>query len=85
MTHHDALWASIYRVAQIHNQSCSGLARMCDLDSTIFNPSKRYTATNQPRWISTETLVKILVSTHISASEFADIYQSFLDSDDTLD
>ena len=85
MTHHDALWATICYVAQLNNTSCSGLARMCNLDSTTFNQSKRYTAYGQPRWISTETLAKILCNTNTTPVQFALWFQDFINkSDETL-
>ena len=61
MTHHDALWATISVIASNNNKSISGLAKICLLDSTTFNPSKKYTAHGQARWISTETLAKIYI------------------------
>ena len=81
MMHHAALWATVSRIAEINNISCSCLARKCDLDPTTFNPSKRLSKYGQPRWISTETLVKVLITTHTSPAEFANIFQSFLDRD----
>ena len=81
MTHHNALWATVSHIAEINNISCSRLARRCDLDSTTFNPSKRITKYGQPRWISTETLAKILITTNVSAAEFAQIFQMFLDKE----
>ncbi len=79
MVHHAALWATVNHIAEINHISCSCLARRCDLDSTTFNPSKRCTKYGQPRWISTETLTKILIATHTSPIEFAKILQTFLD------
>ena len=81
MMHHAALWATVNYIAQINNISCSGLARRCDLDSTTFNPSKRLTKYGQPRWISTETLAKVLITTHTSPVEFARMLQMFLDQE----
>jgi len=81
MTHHNALWATINHIAKNNEISCSCLACRCGLDSTTFNPSKRITKYGQPRWISTETLAKILVATNVSAAEFAQIFQMFLDKE----
>ena len=79
MKYHHAIWQSICYIAQINNTTCSGLAKMCGLDATIFNPSKRKTAYGQPRWISTATLAKVLTTTNISPIQFAEIMQMFLD------
>ena len=81
MMHHAALWATVSRIAEINNISCSCLARKCDLDPTTFNPSKRLSKYGQPRWVSTETLYKILRGTNITPMEFANIFQSFLDQE----
>ena len=78
MTHHDALWKSLEYVADKNNKSFSGLARACKLDSTTFNPSKRHTSVGQPRWISTETLAKVLITTNTAPTEFAQMYEHFL-------
>ena len=79
MTHHDALWAAIAVIARNNSKSASGLARACHLDATTFNPSKKYTVYGQARWISTETLAKVLISTNTSPMQFAEIFQKFLD------
>ncbi len=81
MTYHNAIWESIGYIASINNTSCSGLARKCGLDATIFNRSKRQSVNGQPRWISTETLAKVLCETNISPVQFAKIVQRFLDSE----
>ena len=81
MTHHNALWAAINHIAKTNNISCSCLACRCGLDSTTFNPSKRLTKYGQPRWISTETLSKVLITTNVTAAEFAQIFQTFLDKE----
>jgi len=81
MTHHAALWAAVNHIAKINNISCSCLACRCGLDSTTFNPSKRFSSHGQPRWVSTETLYKILRGTNITPIEFANIFQSFLDQE----
>lgn len=81
MTHHDALWKTINKIATIHHKSRSGLARICGLDATAFNPSKYYSVHGQPRWISTETLRKILIHTNTSPIKFAEMFQEFLDEE----
>ena len=82
MTYHDALWASIQQIATNNHISRYAMAKICDLDSTTFNPSKKYTAHGQARWISTETLAKILINTNTTPVQFAEIFQSFLDAPD---
>ena len=80
MKYHDALWASIYQIATDNHISRYTLAKRCGLDSTTFNPSKQYAAHGQARWISTETLAKILINTNTTPTKFAEIFQSFLDA-----
>ncbi len=79
MDYHDAIWKSIGRIANMNNTSCSGLAKMCGLDATIFNYSKRQSAYGQPRWISTSTLAKVLIKTGLTPKQFAEILQDCLD------
>ncbi|MBE6461493.1 MAG: hypothetical protein E7006_01465 [Alphaproteobacteria bacterium] len=81
MTHHAALWAAVNRIAEINNISCSCLARKCKLDASTFNRSKHFSTCGQPRWITTETLAKVLIATHTSPIEFARILQDFLDKE----
>lgn len=78
MCYHKALWDTICRIAKNNNMTCSGLARKCGLDATSFNHSKHFSAQGQPRWISTETLAKVLLTTNTTPKEFADIFQSIL-------
>jgi phage repressor protein C with HTH and peptisase S24 domain len=67
-THAD-VWRGIDRLAGEHGLTASGLARRAGLDPTTFNPSKRITKENKPRWPSTESLAKIL---HATATPFDD-------------
>jgi phage repressor protein C with HTH and peptisase S24 domain len=60
---HDEVWRGIDRLAKQHGLTASGLARRAGLDPTTFNPSKRITKQNKPRWPSTESLAKILNAT----------------------
>ncbi len=78
MTHQAALWATVDYIAKVNNISCSHLARICNLDATTFNRSKRSSRYGQPRWISTETLDKILTNTKTTPVEFAQIFESYL-------
>ncbi|MBR5625567.1 MAG: hypothetical protein IKW67_02195 [Alphaproteobacteria bacterium] len=79
MDYHNAIWQSIGCIADMNNTSCSGLAKMCGLDATVFNYSKRISVYGQPRWISTATLAKVLIKTKITPKQFAEILQSCLD------
>ena len=60
---HEEVWRGIDRLAKQHGLTASGLARRAGLDPTTFNPSKRITKQNKPRWPSTESLAKILNAT----------------------
>jgi phage repressor protein C with HTH and peptisase S24 domain len=60
---HQEVWRGIDRLAKQHGLTASGLARRAGLDPTTFNPSKRITKQNKPRWPSTESLAKILNAT----------------------
>lgn len=71
MLTNQSLWKAIDKLALENNLSCSGLARSAGLDPTTFNRSKRMSKYGQPRWVSIETLAKVLNSTNTSLSEFA--------------
>jgi phage repressor protein C with HTH and peptisase S24 domain len=60
---HAEVWRGIDRLAKHHGLTPSGLARRAGLDPTTFNPSKRITKEDKPRWPSTESLAKILTAT----------------------
>lgn len=60
---HAEVWRGIDRLAKQHGLTASGLARKAGLDPTTFNPSKRITKQDKPRWPSTESLAKILNAT----------------------
>jgi phage repressor protein C with HTH and peptisase S24 domain len=60
---HAEVWHGIDRLARHHGLTASGLARRAGLDPTTFNPSKRITKEDKPRWPSTESLAKILRAT----------------------
>lgn len=70
---HNAMWAAIDRLAARFEMTPSGLARLAGLDPTAFNRSKRAAADAEarPRWLSTESLSKVLEATGVSLSEFA--------------
>lgn len=67
---HQQIWAGIDRLAKEKGWSPSRLAREAGLDPTTFNPSKRHTNQEKPRWPSTESLAKILEATSTSLETF---------------
>jgi phage repressor protein C with HTH and peptisase S24 domain len=67
---HDEVWRGIDRLAKHKGLTASGLARRSGLDPTTFNPSKRITKEDKPRWPSTESLAKILTATETPFSAF---------------
>ncbi len=68
---HADLWKAVDLLAERHGLSSSGLARRAGLDPTAFNKSKRAAADGSPRWLSTESLMKALVSVGASLEDFA--------------
>ena len=71
MITNEKLWIAIEKLAKEHNLSCSGLARAAGLDPTTFNRSKRVSKYGQPRWLSIETIAKVLKIKNTSFTEFA--------------
>jgi phage repressor protein C with HTH and peptisase S24 domain len=67
---HAEVWRGIDRLARQHGLTPSGLARRAGLDPTTFNPSKRITKQDKPRWPSTESLAKILNATTTPFDDF---------------
>lgn len=77
-----AMWCSMDYLAKKMKLSCSGLAISGGLDATTFNKSKRASKYGQPRWLSMETIFKILKSSHTSIIEYATILQMLIDEYD---
>lgn len=72
MLTHSQIWRGIDRLAERSGLSPSGLARGAGLDSTTFNPSKRFSSDGRKaRWPSTESLAKALAAVRVSFDEFA--------------
>ena len=71
MIKHTNLWRAIDKLAKSQHMTCSGIAKLAGLDPTTFNRSKRQTKYGQPRWLSMETVAKVLGATNTSFSEFA--------------
>ena len=70
MITHKAVWQTIDKLAREMGLSPSSLAIMCNLDSTTFNQSKRFSAQGKPRWPSLQTVAKIVEHTKIGAQKF---------------
>lgn len=68
---HTDIWKAIDALAERNGLSTSGLARRAGLDPTAFNKSKRAAADGSPRWLSTESLAKVLQSVGASLEDFA--------------
>lgn len=71
MFSHDDIWGAIDRLALFRDSSPSGLARQSGLDPTAFNKSKRLSSSGKPRWPSTESLSKVLMTVGMSFEDFA--------------
>lgn len=71
---HEKVWHAIDKLAESKNITCSGLARLSGLDATVFNKSKRFSPLGQPRWLSTETIAKVLVATHTTIKQFVELF-----------
>lgn len=67
---HASVWARIDKVAAAMGLSRSGLAKMCGLDPTAFNKSKRCTPYGKPRWPSANTLAKVISVSGMADDEF---------------
>ena len=77
-----AMWCSMDYLAKKMKLSCSGLAVRGGMNATTFNKSKRASKYGQPRWLSMETIFKILKSSHTSIIEYATILQMLIDEYD---
>jgi phage repressor protein C with HTH and peptisase S24 domain len=65
------IWSAIDKLAERNGLSASGLARRAGLDATAFNRSKRENADGSPRWLSTESLAKVLSAVGSTFEDFA--------------
>ncbi len=68
---HTDIWKAIDALAAREGLSPSGLARKAGLDPTAFNKSKRTTSDGDTRWLSTESLAKVLTAVGASLEDFA--------------
>lgn len=67
---HSQVWQAIEYFAQERGLTCSGLARRSGLSPTTFNKSKRFYVSGRPRWVSLESVAKVINFANISATEF---------------
>ena len=81
---HAQIWAGIDRLAKEKGWSPSRLAREAGLDPTTFNPSKRHTNQEKPRWPSTESLAKVLEATNTSLETFVGLMSDNVPNGDGL-
>ena len=72
---HEQFWRGIEILAKSNGMTMSALARKAGLDPTCFNKSKRFTRHGQERWLSTESLSKILEITDTKLSRFAKLIE----------
>lgn len=73
---HQEIWAAIDKLAARMGVTPSALARKAGLDPTSFNRSKRMgDAEGRPRWLSTESIAKVLAAAEVSFVEFAALAQ----------
>jgi CheY-like chemotaxis protein len=69
----EQIWSAIDSLATLNGLSPSRLSIEAGLDATAFNKSKRAGRDGRPRWVSTETISKILSATRTSPQEFFDM------------
>ena len=76
MLTHGKIWTAIDALAHRYGLSPSGLAKRAGLDATAFNQSKRVTTEGRPRWLTTESLAKVLSATGATLDEFVDLLEA---------
>ncbi len=72
---HKGTWAAVDKIAEIMGMTRSGFAKLCGLDATAFNLSKRWTRYGQPRWLSSQTIAKVITTAGITDDEFCRLCQ----------
>lgn len=70
MLSYSAIWDAVDAAAHRHGLTPSGLAKVAGLDPTALNPSKRISKDGRGRWLSTESLAKILEATGETFNDF---------------
>lgn len=69
---HQDLWNAIDAMAAENKLSCSAMAIRGGLCSTTFNKSKRVAPGGKERWMSMQSVVKVLDSMNKNMAYFAD-------------
>lgn len=68
--YHKHIWLAIDKIAQQNKLTCSALACRVGLDSTLFNPSKRYSREGKPHIPSFNTIMKLVYTLGLNLSDF---------------
>ena len=72
------IWNAVDVLARRNGLSASRLSIMAGLDPTALNKSKRVGSDGRPRWMSTETIAKILSVTGTSLGDFVHMVDGHL-------
>ena len=72
----EQIWKAVDVLAHEHGLSASRLSIMAGLDPTALNKSKRIGSEGRPRWMSTETVAKILSVTNTTLGDFVRLVDS---------
>ncbi|WOR13708.1 helix-turn-helix transcriptional regulator [Hyphomonas sp. FCG-A18] len=75
---HTDIWRGLDAIAEHHEMSVSGLARLAGLDPTSFNKSKRESRDGRARWPSTESLARVLEAVDMGFDDFARLVEGRL-------
>jgi CheY-like chemotaxis protein len=73
MFSNEQIWSAIDSLALRNGLSTSRLSVVAGMDATALNKSKRTGVDGRPRWVSTETIAKILAVTRTSPQDFFDM------------
>jgi transcriptional regulator with XRE-family HTH domain len=68
---HQQLWKGIDTLAQKKDCSLCELSIKAGIDKTTLGKSRRFTKAGRERWLSVETLFKVLKAANVSFLEFA--------------
>jgi phage repressor protein C with HTH and peptisase S24 domain len=83
MIRHEHIWRAVDHIAAQNGMSASALARAAGLDPTVFNRSKRRSAgVGKARWLSTESVAKILNATGESMAGFGILVDAAISLDE---
>lgn len=73
MFRNEQIWNAIDNLALRNGLSTSRLSVEAGMDATALNKSKRTRTDGRPRWVSTETIAKILTATRTTPQDFFDM------------